>query len=468
MLLQISCKEFIEENRMNTNLAVKEPSRWAPRFFTIWTGQAFSLLGSQLVSFAVIWWLTQKTGSATVLATASLVGLLPQVVLGPLTGALVDRWSRRLTMMLADGLIALATIVLAILFALGHVQIWQVYALLFVRSVCGGFHWPAMQASTTLMVPKQHFARIQGLNQMLQGGMSIASAPLGALLLAWLPMEGILAIDVFTAMLAIGPLFFFEIPQPERRDLPASAQGKSSLWQDLSAGFRYVWSWPGLMLIGVMATVINFLLTPAFSLLPILVTKHFNGQAIQLATLESFSGIGFIVGGLVLSAWGGFKRRVLTSLTGLIAMGLGCLAMGLLPSSAFVLAVVTMFYLGVMNPMVNGPLLAAVQAAVAPEMQGRVFTLISTMASGMSPLGLIIAGPIADKLGVQTWFIIGGVVTGIMGIGSFFIPAIMHFEDDKKEPVSLAAEKYPMHEAELGMPSVEGASITTPVNFDCT
>ena len=187
---------------MNTNLAIKEPERWAPRFFTIWTGQAFSLLGSQLVSFAVIWWLTQKTGSATVLATASLVGLLPQVILGPLTGALVDRWSRRLTMMIADGLIALATVILAVLFALGHVQIWQVYALLFVRSVCGGFHWPAMQASTSLMVPKEHLARIQGLNQMLQGGMNIASAPLGALLLAWLPMEGVLAIDVFTAMLA--------------------------------------------------------------------------------------------------------------------------------------------------------------------------------------------------------------------------------------------------------------------------
>src|SRR4030066_1615060 len=184
---------------MNANAALERPKPWAPRFFSIWTGQAFSLFGSQLVSFTVIWWLTQTTGSATVLATASLVGLLPQVILGPLTGALVDRWSRRLTMIVADGIIALATVILAVLFALGHVQIWQVYALLFVRSVCGGFHWPAMQASTTLMVPNEQFSRIQGLNQMLQGGMNIASAPLGALLLALLPMEGILAIDVFTA-----------------------------------------------------------------------------------------------------------------------------------------------------------------------------------------------------------------------------------------------------------------------------
>ncbi|NJD60851.1 MAG: MFS transporter, partial [Anaerolineae bacterium] len=322
---------------MNANPALEKQERWAPRFFTIWTGQAFSLFGSQLVSFAVIWWLTQTTGSATILATASLVGLIPQVVLGPFTGTLVDRWNRRLIMILADSLIALATVGLAVLFALGHVQIWQVYILLFIRSVCGGFHWPAMQASTTLMVPKEHLTRIQGLNQMLQGGMSIASAPLGALLLAVLPMQGILAIDVFTAMLAVIPLLFFQIPQPERNDLAPEANGRSSYWQDFKAGFRYVWGWPGLMLIGVMATVINFLLTPAFSLLPILVTKHYHGQAIQLASLESFMGIGFIVGGLLLSAWGGFKRRIMTCMLGLLGTGVGCLVMGLLPSTAFTL-----------------------------------------------------------------------------------------------------------------------------------
>jgi len=418
---------------MDTSIGKEKSQSWARRFFTIWTGQAFSLLGSQLVSFAVIWWMTQTTGSATVLATASLVGLLPQVILGPLTGTLVDRWNRRLTMILADGTIAAATVVLAVLFALGNVQVWQIYILLFIRSVCGGFHWPAMQASTTMMVPKEHLSRIQGFNQMLNGGMSIASAPLGALLLAVIPMEGILAIDVFTAMLAIIPLFFFQVPQPERNDLHPDLNGKSTVWQDFRSGLSYVWSWPGLMMIGVMATVINFLLTPAFSLLPILVTKHFNGQAIQLATLESFSGIGFIVGGLILGAWGGFKRRILTSLMGLMGMAAGCLVMGLLPPSAFAIAVGTMLYLGIISPIVNGPLLAAVQAAVAPEMQGRVFTLIQSMAGGMSPIGLIIAGPVADKIGVQAWFIIGGIVTALMGISSFFVPAIMRFEDGRNE-----------------------------------
>jgi len=222
------------------------------------------------------------------------------------------------------------------------------------------------------------------------------------------------------------------------------------------------------MLIGVMATVINFLLTPAFSLLPILVTRHFNGQAIQLATLESFSGIGFIVGGLILSAWGGFKRRVFTSLLGLLAMGMGCLVMGLLPPSAFAIAVGTMLFLGIINPIVNGPLMAAVQAAVAPEMQGRVFTLISTMASGMSPIGLMIAGPIADKLGVQAWFIIGGIVTGLMGIGSFFIPAIMHFEDGRNADHQTVTEQPAIPTVELDGERISKVSKSTAIKVDFT
>jgi DHA3 family macrolide efflux protein-like MFS transporter len=357
---------------------------------------------------------------------------------------------------------------LAILFVLGNVQIWQVYALLFIRSVCGGFHWPAMQASTTLMVPKEHLTRIQGLNQMLQGGMSIISAPLGALLLAVLPMQGILAIDVLTAVIAVIPLLFFQIPQPDRSSQQPGALGRSSFKQDFLAGLSYVWGWPGLMLIGVMATVINFLLTPAFTLLPILVTKHFNGQAIQLATIDSFYGIGVIVGGLVLSAWGGFKRRILTSLVGLVAMGLGCLLMGLLPPSAFAIAVAVSFYLGFVNPIVNGPLFAAVQAAVSPEMQGRVFSLIGTFAAAMSPIGLIIAGPIADKLGVQTWFIIGGVVTLLMGITSIFIPAIMHFEDGRVPGQSVLVEKSDKSGFGATADLIAAVGNPNPVDVDCT
>lgn len=401
-------------------------------FFVIWSGQAISLFGSQLVQFALIWWLTKITDSATVLATASLVGLLPQVLLGPVVGTLVDRWNRRITMIVADGVIAVATVGLAALFLTGAAQVWHVYLLLFVRATAGGFHWAAMAASTSLMVPKEHLTRIQGLNQTLQGGLNIISAPLAALLLDLLPMQGILAIDVGTAMFAIGSLLFVTIPQPQRREPPQGIQtGGPSVWQELRQGLRYVWSWPGLVMILLMATVINLALTPAASLLPILVTRHFRGEALDLGWLESAWGVGMVLGGVVLGVWGGFRRRILTSLTALVGLGIGISFVGLAPASSFSVAVGAMFFVGVMLPIVNGPIHAVVQAAVIPEMQGRVFSLMASVSAAMSPLGLAIAGPVADTMGVRTWFVMGGVVTALMGVIGFLIPEVVNVEDNQ-------------------------------------
>jgi DHA3 family macrolide efflux protein-like MFS transporter len=411
---------------------------WKRRFFTIWIGQAFSLLGSQVVGFALIWWLTKTSGSATVLATASLVGLVPQVVLGPIAGTLVDRWNRRMTMIVADAIIALATLVLAVLFWAGFTQIWHVYLLMFIRSVAGGFHWPASTASTSLMVPKEHLARIQGLNSVLSGSLNIVAAPLGALLLEYLAMHEMVMADVFTALLAIVPLFFVSIPQPERKLDSNGAAIQLSFWEDFKLGWKYMIGWKGLMMIGGMALVINFLLSPAFSLMPILVTKHFSGGALQLAWTESAFGIGIIVGGLLLGVWGGFKRRIYTSLVGVFGIGLGCLVIGFAPAWAYPLALAAMLWLGVVNPIANGPLHAALQAAVDPDMQGRAFTLLGSVASAMSPLGLMIAGPLADLLGVQAWFIIGGCVTLFMAASAFFVREIVHFEDGR---VAASAEQ---------------------------
>jgi MFS transporter, DHA3 family, macrolide efflux protein len=398
-------------------------------FFVIWTGQAVSLLGSQLVQFALIWWLTQTTGSATVLALASLAGMLPQVVLGPFVGVLVDRWNRRLTMMLADAAVALATIVLVYLFWADAVQIWHVYVILFIRALGGGFHGPAMQASTTLMVPEAQLTRVQGLNQALNGGMNIASAPLGALLLGVLPMQGILAIDVVTAVFAITPLFFIAVPQPPKQSV--SPEDKSSFWADMEAGLRYVKNWPAILMLMSMAMIINFVLSPSASLTPLLVTDHFGGNAIQLGLLEAVIGVGIVAGGLLLGAWGGFKRRIVTSLTGLIGLGVGSLIIGLAPSQSFFLAVIGGFILGSMISLANGPIMAIFQACIEPEMQGRVFTLLTSLASGMAPLGLVIAGPAADMLGVQAWFIVGGSVTLLMGLVGFMLPMLLRVEEGR-------------------------------------
>ncbi|HXD11375.1 MAG TPA: MFS transporter, partial [Anaerolineales bacterium] len=221
------------------NPAKAFPKNWAARFFTIWTGQAFSLFGSALVQFALIWWLTQKTGSGTVLAFATLAGMLPQVVFGPFAGALVDRGNRRVIMILADGFIALASLVLIYLFATGQVQVWHVYVIMGIRSLGGAFHFPAMSASTPLMVPENQLTRVNGLNQTLQGLNGMVAPPVGALLISVLPTQGILMVDVATAILAILPLLFLSIPQPERKHI-SSTEKKPSLLQDIREAVMYI------------------------------------------------------------------------------------------------------------------------------------------------------------------------------------------------------------------------------------
>lgn len=407
------------------------PQNWAVRFFTIWTGQAFSLFGSALVQFALVWWLTRETGSATVLATATLVALLPQIILGPFVGALVDRWNRRVIMIVADTSIALATLILFYLFVSDQIQIWHIYAILAIRSLGGAFHNPAMTASTSLMVPDKHLARVAGANQTLQGLLSIFAPPFGALLIELFSTQNVLLIDVGTAILAVLPLFFIPIPQPARHALQASgAIAKTSYLHDLREGFSYVVKWKGLLGILILAMLLNFMIVPASSLLPLVVTKVFNGGAAELGWVESVFGVGVIVGGVLLSIWGGFKRRIVTSLIGIIGIGLGVILTGLIPANMFYLLLAAQFLLGFMQVFVNGPLMAIMQSTVIPDMQGRVFSLLGAGAAAMMPLSLLIAGPVADALGVRFWYILGGTVCVLMTVASFFIPAIMNIEDN--------------------------------------
>jgi DHA3 family macrolide efflux protein-like MFS transporter len=405
----------------------KRSGIWQVPFFTIWTGQAFSLVGSRLVQFALVWWLTETTGSATVLATATLVAILPGVILGPFAGTLVDRWNRRRVMIMADGFVALVTAWLAYLFWTGSMSVWHVYAAMLARSVGGAFHWPAMQASTSLMVPRVHLSRVAGLNQTMQGALNVVAPPLGAILLSLLPLHAIMGIDLGTAAVAIVSLLLVAIPQPEGT-AEAGAGQKVSVWDDFRAGLRYVWGWPGLMAVLVLAMIINFVVNPAFSLMPLLVTEHFGAGALQLGWLQSGWGIGMLLGGLILSVWGGFRRRVYTSLVGLVLEGVAILVIGLTPGDGFLFALGAIFVAGIMNPLINGPLMAILQATVEPEMQGRVFTLVSSLSSAMMPLSLAVAGPVADMIGVRQWYAIGGAIFALLGAVSFFVPAIVNLE----------------------------------------
>lgn len=410
---------------------VQAQDRWKLPFFGIWTGQALSLIGSKVAQFALIWWLTQLTGSATVLATASLVALVPEIVLGPLAGAYVDRGNRRIIMIAADGLVAVASLWLAILFWTGAIQVWHVYVTMFVRALGGSLHWPAMQASTSLMVPKRHLARVAGLNQAMNGALNIVGPPLGALLLVLLPLQGVMMVDVGTALLAIAPLFVVQVPQPRRADLAGEQANRPSVWQDLLGGLRYIRGWPGLMVLIAVAMIVKVALTPAFSLLPLLVSEHFAGDAAQLGLLQAVTGAGIVAGGLVLSVWGGFRRKIYTTLLGITLLGLGFVGLGLAPGDLFWLALGSTLLVGLMIPLVDGPIMAILQGNVVPEMQGRVFTIMGSLLWITSPIGLAIAGPVSDLLGLQVWFLAAGVLCGVAGLAGFFVPALAHIEENQ-------------------------------------
>jgi DHA3 family macrolide efflux protein-like MFS transporter len=288
-----------------------------------------------------------------------------------------------------------------------------------------------MSASTPLMVPKEQLTRINGLNQALLGVNSLVAPPLGALLLGILSTQGILLIDVGTALLAILPLFFLLIPQPKRHE-EAHLEVKPSLLKDVRNALAYIRTIPGFTAIISMALFLNFLLVPTGALVPLLVTKHFGKGAIELGLLESAMGLGIITGGIILSIWGGFKKKIATSLTGIIGLGIGVMLIGVAPADLFLLAIVGNVVLGFMIPIANGPVGALMQSIVRPDMQGRVMSLLNSGATAISPLGLLIAGPFSDWLGIRVWFWAGGMICVMIAIAAFFRPVIMNVENSKE------------------------------------
>jgi DHA3 family macrolide efflux protein-like MFS transporter len=391
-------------------MIVYNVNKWKRLFPVIWGGQALSLVGSRLVGFSVMWWLTVQTGKASTLAVANLMGALPTIVLAPFAGVWVDRWDRRRVMIAADAAVALATGLLALLFGLGVQQPWHVYLLLFARSLGNVIHGAAMSASTSLMVPKDQLGRVGGLNQTRMGLANIGAPPLAALLVALMPIQYILAIDLGTALIAILPLLVIRIPQPESvagQDMPSS---------------------PLLLLLFVYAAAVRVIAKPAWQFLPLLVTQQFEGQAIHLGFMSSAFGFGIIAGGTLLSLWGGFKRNAVTSWVGLLGCGLAFLILGLAPANAFWLAVAASAFFGLSFSIYTGPIRAILQASVPPGIQGRIFSIYSSALSVTTPIGLGLVGLLGDVLDIAVVFALGGAVILAFALMVRATPSVMHVE----------------------------------------
>jgi DHA3 family macrolide efflux protein-like MFS transporter len=239
-------------------------------------------------------------------------------------------------------------------------------------------------------------------------------------------MAGVMLVDVATALVALAPLAFISIPQPERNAEDLEATGPRSVLRDVASGVRYLRARKGHTPLIMMAVLLNLCMVPALALLPLLVVEQ-GGGAARLAGMESAFGVGTIVGGILLGVWGGFQRRIHTTFVGLLVAGVGTIILG--AASSTIAAVAGIVVLGVTIPCINGPIQAVLQATIAPEFQGRIFTLYTSACGAMAPLGLLIAAPVAELVGIRALYAAGGLACLAMGVGGFLVPSIASIED---------------------------------------
>ena len=378
-------------------------SRWRLRFWTVFSGQALSLVGSALTQFVLLWWITDTTGSLSALATAGMAALLPQALLSPIGGILADRYSRRLLMIAADAVSAMCMLVLIGLFLTDSVGLWHAYAMMAERSAMQAFQSPAAAASVVMLVPGSFLVRASGLNQSLQSLTVVAAAPLGALAIGVMPMGWALAIDVVTALLGIVPLLFFRIPQAF--DVKGEKKG---LWSDFREGFDVVWHTPGLRQLYLLLGMVVLSVMPTFTLLPLLVKEHFGGGASQVALMESLAGAGMLTGGLLVALMAP-RRPVRWILLGFAASCTALALTALVPQNLFGIAVVWWVISGITFVLGDAPLIALLQTTVPNHLQGRVLSLMSTIMVLAAPVGLALTASLGEWVGVRGIFIAAGV-----------------------------------------------------------
>ena len=398
-------------------------NNWKRTFAIIWSGQFFSILTSSLVNFAIIIWLSLQTGSAEMLAWAAIAAMLPQSIIGPFTGALIDRGNRKLVMMLADTFIALCTLLLAILFWLDVAELWHIFALLARRSVGSAFHMPAMQASVPLLAPTDQLTRIAGINQIIASVSQIAGPALGAMLITIWDIEYVLIFDVAGALLAVTSLFFVHIPNPEKQN-----ELERDILKEMKEGAMVVLRNRGLSFVFLYSTLVVFFIVPISVLFPLMTLDYFNGTEFQAGIIEAIWSVGALVGGAIMGVKVYKVNRV-----GLInwmhlLLGVAFLLSGLLSPTGFVWFAVLTGLSGITGAVYNSAFTGLIQTKIESTALGRVFSMYYTIALIPSMLGLIGIGFIADTIGLNTSFIISGIIIMLIGIIAFLTKPAMNLD----------------------------------------
>lgn len=401
---------------------------WKKVFTIIWTGQLFSTLSSAIVGYSVVFWLSMETKSAEVLALSTIAALLPQLILGPFTGVLIDRWDRRRTMIVADVFIAVCSAIMGFLFLKGSVKVEYIYILLVLRSVGSAFHVPAMQASVPLLAPESELIRIAGVNQIIQSVSTIAGPALAALLISVLNMTYVLFIDVAGAAIACISLLLVHIPNPERKaDAPAP-----HLLREMKEGLHEIYSRPGLKWLFIFIILTTFFIMPVAALFPLMTINHFSGGTYQMSMIEVAWGIGMLAGGALLGIKTLKVNEIILINSTYILLGLTLAFSGVLPATGFWIFIILTFFGGISMSVYSGAFMVVMQTTIDPAALGRVFSFYGSVTMLPSMIGLMQTGLIADRIGVPNAFVISGVAIAVLGAGSFFVPAIRQLIATKK------------------------------------
>jgi len=421
-------------------------------FVFVWAGQILSVLASSATSFALTIWAYQTYGSATALGVVSTAFIIPFLLLSPIAGVLVDRHSRKLMMMVSDFVAVIATVGILAVHGLGSLQMWHLYAAAAITGLGTTFQWPAYSAAITTMLPKKHYSRANGMMALVESGPAVFAPILAGALYPILGLTGILVLDVCTFFVAIGALLLVHIPPPPRTVEGEAAKG--GMLREAVYGFRYIFERKSLLHLLLFFLALNFVIGLAFNVFDPYILERTGSNSAHLGYVRSAAAIGGVAGGLLVSLWGGFRRRMKTIFLGEALTGCTALVFfGLARSLPFWIVAAGLGALT--GPVVNGASQAIWQAKVAPDLQGRVFSARRMIAFAIGPITPVIAGALADYVtepamtsptwlsrtfgwlvgtspgsGMALQYVLAGVLYVAIVVSVFlFVPSIRNLED---------------------------------------
>lgn len=391
-------------------------------FLTIFIGQTMSLLTSAIVQYAIIWHITFKTGSAVDLAMATIAGILPQILLGPIAGVIVDRFDRKKIMMYSDGMIAVATLVLGILFLYGEPSMMGMYIVLAVRSLGSTFHSPSFTASIPMLAPKEKLVKISGINQTINSITLIIAPILAGILFGAIPLPYIIFLDIIGAIFGIGSIAMVHIPNPEKKE------EKSNILLEMKQGFWEIKQSRFLLILTIYVIAICIIFMPIASMYPLITKNYFGLEAIHVSIVEVLFSIGMLVGGIAMAKEVGFRKKQYTILVAMLIFAVALIASGLIPNSMFWMFVFLTFVMGSMGPFFEGLYTVILQTKIEPQKQGRVFSIVMSFMQLATPIGLFLVAPIAEKIGVEKMFVISGILMIVASMVTLSLKTIRNEE----------------------------------------